>query len=241
VPDISVKDQVKKLVELQKVDGEIYDLKKRLKENPTRIEVLKNQFESTKAHLHELEENAKNIQVKRKDSEIDLQAREDDITKANTVLATLKTNKEYQAKITEIENIKADKSILEEKILESYDESDVLNAEIEKEKSKVAEEEKVYLSQKKEVEDEAKVAEDRIKVLEGQRNQGVPEIDGELLKRYEKILENKNGCAIVSIQGMSCGGCYMNITAQMLNAIKMQDNIISCEMCTRILYIEDDH
>lgn len=237
---VSIRDQVKKLVEIQKLDGEIYDLNKEIKEKPERIDQLKEQFETKKARLKSLEDKVKNVVVARKDFEIELQSKEGVIAKANSDLNQLKTNKEYAAKIKEIEGIKADKSIVEENILKSYDEADAIHAEIEKEKVVVADREKEYLSKKKEIEDELAVLKDRVKVLMGQRNQIAPDIDPGILVQYEKILEHKEGRAIVPVNGTSCGGCFMNVMPQTVNQIKMKSELIRCEYCSRYIYIEED-
>ncbi len=237
---ISVKDQIKKLVDLQKIDAEIYNVNTGLTEKPALIEELKGKFEATKAHLNQLEGTFKNIQLKRKELELEMKAKEDDIAKANSQLTQLKTNKEYQAKLNEIENIKADKSIIEEKILLSYDETDAIQAQIGKEKVAVAAQEKQYLARKKEIEDDIKLMEDRVKVLESQRKQLLPGVDRTLLNRYEKILAHKNGLGIAPITDSSCGGCHMNVPPQTINAIKMHDQLIECEICQRIMYLEDD-
>lgn len=241
MPDISVRDQIKKIVELQKIDGEIHNLKIELKEKPIILSQLKEGFELRKGALTELEGKLKTVQVARKEKELELKAREDEIAKANAQLSQIKTNKEYTAKISEIEHINADKSIIEEKILVSYDESDAVSAEIEKEKVKVDEEEKKYLDKKKQTEGDIKVIEDRIKVLDSQRKQATEGIDPSFLNRYERILNHKDGIAIVPVQGEgSCGGCFMNVTPQKLNVIRMNQELIECEMCSRILYLEDD-
>lgn len=240
VTQISVKDQIKKFVDLQKIDAEIYNVNMGLTEKPALIEELKKKFEASKAHLNQLEEKFKGIQLKRKEFELELKGKEDDIARANTQLSQLKTNKEYHAKLTEIASIKADKSIAEEKILLSYDEGDAVQSGIGKEKVVVAAEEKQYLARKSEVEDEMRLMEDRVKVLESQRKQQLPGVDRVLLNRYEKILAHKNGLAIVPVRESSCGGCYMNVTQQTINTIKMHDQLIECEICQRILYLEDD-
>ena len=240
MPDLSVKDQIKKIVELQKVDGEKYNLNIKLKDKPAALEQFKAEFESHKEELKVQEEKSKAIQIDRKEKELELNSKEDEIAKANADLSQIKTNKEYTAKITEIEHIKADLSIIEEKILLSFEESDSINAEIEKEKVKVTEEEERYLAKKKEVEDDIKVIEDRIKVLESQHEQAVPGIDNEYLSRYERILKHKNGLALVPVDSGSCGGCQINITPQQVNTIKMNEQLVFCEMCARILYLEDD-
>jgi len=240
VTQISVKDQIKKLVDLQKVDAEIYTVQMGLTEKPAIIEELKNKFEATKAHLNHLEEKFKGIQLKRKELELEMKSKEDDIAKANSQLTQLKTNKEYTAKLNEIASIKADKSIVEEKILLSYDEADVVQSEISKEKVVVEAQEKQYLSRKKEIEDEIKVMEDRVRVLESQRKQQLPGVDRTLLNRYEKILAHKDGLGIAPLHGNACGGCHMNVPQQTINAIKMHDQLIECEICQRIMYLEDD-
>jgi hypothetical protein len=240
VVNVSIKDQIRKLIELQEVDGEIYTLKKSLEEKPVYLAELKSRFEEKKATLKGLEEKAKTILLSRKAKEGDLQAKEEATIKANGQLSQLKTNKEYQAKITEIENIKADKSIIEEQILISYDEGDKVNAEVDKEKKLLAQEETTYLGEKSKIEEEVKGLQDKIKVLQNKRHQMTPGVDPANLAIYERILGKKEGVAIVPVRGSSCGGCYMNVTPQMLNEIKMHDRFVSCESCNRILYIEED-
>lgn len=240
VTQISIKDQIKKLVDLQKIDAEIYNVQAGLTEKPALIEESKKKFESAKANLNQLEEKFKGIQLKRKGLELEMKSKEDDIVKANTQLTQLKTNKEYQVKLNEIVSIKADQSIFEEKILLSYDEADGIQGEIGKEKVVVAAQEKQYLARKKEIEDEIKLMEDRVNVLESQRKQLLPDVDRTLLNRYEKILAHKDGLGIAPLNGTSCGGCHMNVPQQTINAIKMHDQLIECEICQRIMYLEDD-
>ena len=81
---------------------------------------------------------------------------------------------------------------------------------------------------------------DRISVLESQRNQLTPSVHPDYLRRYDKILQNKDGLAIVPIKNHACGGCFMNVTEQLLNQIKMHEQIASCDMCARMLYLEED-
>jgi len=240
VTQISIKDQIKKLVDLQKIDAEIYNVNTGLTEKPALIEELKGKFAASKAHLNQLEEKFKGIQLKRKELELEMKAREDAIAKSNIQLTQLKTNKEYQTKLNEIASIKADQSIIEEKILLSYDEADAVQAEIGKEKVALGAEEKQYLARKKEIEDDIKLMEDRVKVLESQRKQQLPGVDRVLLNRYEKVLAHKDGLGIAPINDNSCGGCHMNVPPQTINAIKMHDQLIECEICQRIMYLEDD-
>jgi predicted nucleic acid-binding Zn-ribbon protein len=231
---------LKKLVDLQKIDKEIYRLNRDLEEQPGHLARLKEQFESKQVHLKKLEENLKTVQVSRNTLEVDLQAKEDAIAKANTQLSQIKTNKEYTAKLSEIESIKSDKSIIEEKILKLYDEADIVKASVVQEKKVLAQEEQSYISRKKELEDSMKEIEDRVKVLQGQKAQMTPDVDRTILSRYDRIVAHKAGVAIVPVTGGVCHGCFMNVPAQVINEIKSHKEIIYCEICSRILYLEED-
>ncbi len=239
VTSVSIKEQIKKLVELQKLDFDIYSLKRDLEEKPARIEELKDQFEQKKATLKQYEEKLKGLQVNQKSYELDLKQKEDLIVKADQSLGMLKTNKEYQARLYEMESFKADQSIIEEKLLLLFDEVEAARKKIEQEKTVVIQEEKKYQQEKKIVDDEIAVIKDRVHVLESQRNQLAPGVHPDYLRRYEKILQNKDGLAIVAIKNHACGGCYMNVTEQLLNEIKMHEQVVSCDQCARMLYLED--
>lgn len=240
MPTVSLKDQLKRLVELQTIDVEIYQFKRELEEKPRLLEESHRKYEEKKSGLKALEEKLKALQVERKSKELDLQASEIDLVKANSQLGLLKTNKEYQAKLTEIESLKADKSVVEEKILLLYDEVDSTSAAINKEKGFLTEEEKKYLTQKKQIEDTIAAIKEKLKILRDVRTQITPNVEKIFLSRYERILENKGGLAIAAVKGNSCGGCFMSITDQMINEIKIHERLVSCEMCARILYLEDD-
>jgi predicted nucleic acid-binding Zn-ribbon protein len=235
----SVKAQLRKLVDLQKVDTEIYEYKNQLKDKPALVQELKTQYESKKAHLHELESRMKTLLVERKSFELEMQDQEQKIAKAAAGVSALKTNKEYQARLYEIENMKADLSLIEEKIIESFDKTDALAKEVDAEKAVLAVEEKAYLEKKKEVDDLVIQLEDAIQKIDVNRRELLPGIDKDLLSRYERILENKHGSALVPVLGMACGGCYMNVTAQTINRIRIAEEIVICEMCARMLYLED--
>ena len=81
---------------------------------------------------------------------------------------------------------------------------------------------------------------DQLKVKESQRSRIAPEVRPDHLSRYERILQNKDGMGIVKVVDHSCGGCFMHLTEQVQNELKKYEQIITCDMCARILYLEDD-
>jgi predicted nucleic acid-binding Zn-ribbon protein len=236
----NLKDQIRKLVELQVMDEEIFRYKRELHQKPAQLESLKTEFDSKKVKLKGLEDKCKSIQVSQKELELDLKAKEEGIARADASLGLLKTNKEYQARLLEIENMKADRSIVEEKILLGYDEVDAAKKSVETEKAAVVQYEKDYNAQKKQVDDDLSIISDKLKVKESQRARIAPEVRPDFLKRYERVLNNKDGLGIVKVIDHTCGGCYMHLTEQVLNELKKFEDIITCDMCARILYLADE-
>jgi len=236
----NLKDQIRKLVELQIMDEEIFRFKRELREKPAELEALKEEFESKKVKLKSLEDKLKVIQVTQKNLELDLKTKEEGIAKADSSLSLLKTNKEYQARLLEIENLKADKSIVEEKILLGYDEVDAARKTMEAEKATVAQYEKDFNNQKKLVDDSVAIIGDQLKVKESQRTRIAPEVRPDFLSRYERILKNKDGLGIVKVLDHACGGCYMHLTEQAMNELRKYEQIISCDQCARMLYLADE-
>jgi len=240
VADKNLKDQIRKLIELQVMDEEIFRFRRELRDKPVELEALKEEFETKKGTLKVLEDKLKSIQVAQKELELDLKSKEDGITKADGSLSLLKTNKEYQARLLEIENLKADKSIVEEKILLGYDQVDAAKKAMEAEKAVVAQYEKDYTAKKKQVDDDVAVITDQLKVKESQRVRIAPEVRPDYLSRYERILKNKDGMGIAMVVDQTCRGCFMHLTEQALNELKKYEQIISCDQCARILYLPED-
>ncbi len=237
---ISLKDQLRKLIEIQILDEQIFLQKTVLKERPLEIEELRQQFEAKKITLKSLEDKLKVIQVRQKDLDNDLKSKEVDIAKLDGSLMLLKTNKEYTSRLLEIENQKADKSLIEEKILIGFDDVEAARKAVDAERSVVAQYEKDFLATKKDVEAAIVIAQDQIKVKGSQRERLTPEVRPDILSRYERIMNNKEGIGIVKIENSNCCGCNMHITEQALNQVRICDQLVQCDSCARILYLPEE-
>ena len=234
-----LKSQITELVRLQTIDSEIYVLKNEKESKPKEIQAIDAAFEEKEKHLAGLEAALLDFQKQRKGNELELASKEEGTKKLETQLYQLKTNKEYQVMLQQIQDAKADGSVIEDQILGLFEQADKTKNEIAQEKQRLQEEEKVTQGGKKEIQDRIKEIDDRIVQLEAQRKQIIPGIDKKVLSQYERILLNRDALAIVSVQGNSCGGCNMLVPPQVINLIRMYEHIITCEVCNRILYIEN--
>ncbi|MDD5775478.1 MAG: C4-type zinc ribbon domain-containing protein [Candidatus Omnitrophica bacterium] len=237
----TLKNQLENLLQLQAVDTQIYTLTEEKKAKPAQVEALRLQFEDKKKSLAALEKAYLDAQKEKKDRELEFASKEENTKKLQGQLYQLKTNKEYNTMLQQIQDSKADASMVEDRILEAMDKIDRAKRAVDEEQKKLSEEEKAFLSQKTKVEGELKEIEGRLAQLESQRKQIAPGIDKHILTQYNRILKSRDGLAIVAVKDSSCLGCHMSVPPQVINLIQMYDHIITCEVCNRILYIPNDH
>jgi uncharacterized protein len=236
----SIKEQIGLLIDLQVIDGQIYDMSKEKASMPGYLKSIDDALEFKKTNIKHAEENLKNIQLKQKEKEGNLQQKEEQIKKLQGQLYMLKTNKEYSTMLAEIEGVKTDNSLIEEDIIKFMD-------EIELAKKKILDEKEIFKTEEADAQREKEIVslksreiEVKLSELNEKRNTITPNMEKQILFRYEKILKNKDGLAIVHIEESSCGGCHMNLPPQVISEVKLREDIVVCGNCLRILYIEDN-
>ena len=184
----TLKDVLTLLYKLQQKDIEIFELKKKLKILPEiivkkekQIMQVKNDFEIKKAEYVKLNSL-------KKEKEALLTTKEATIEKHTLDLNTIKANDLYKNCLLEIEKAKADKSALEDEILQ-------LMEDIDKE---IVEANNVIGNTK-----------ENIVLMQQEREEFAKSIDKNVLSQYERIREGRDGQGLATIEGDSCSGCNM--------------------------------
>lgn len=234
-----ISENIQSLKEAQELDSQIYEAKLILEEIPKKKAQLNEELELEKTALADLETASKNMHLKLKEKELKLSDKEEQVKKFDGQLSQVKTNKEYSALQQEISSLKADNSILEEEILHVLDEVDAAKEETAKEKHKLDEISKAYGIKEKELATEET---NHRAVLENalqKRKEVIAKLPADVSDLYNRIIEKKHGLALVSVVGDTCGACQMQLRPQLLNDIRLGENIVTCENCSRILYFEE--
>ena len=233
-----VLDQLKALMELQKLDSQIYRLQADLRLKPAEIARLREEHSRLAQGLQAVEGKVKVLEVRRNERETDLGQKEEQIKKLSVQLFQVKTNKEYSAMQKEIEGVKADKSVLEEEILKLMEEVEGARAQMKREREALKEEETKLTAAVARIEEEAQSAKGSLQELQSARSAITPRVDPVILSQYERILSKKEGMALVPVRGDACGGCFMNLPPQLINEVHLGTRLVLCESCARILYVE---
>jgi len=236
---INIEEQIKLLVELQGLDTRIFKFEEDLESIPRKIAEMEDHFKEKSANLKSLEDGVKLLQVKRKEREGDLQAKEEAVKKFQSQMYQVKTNKEYTAFQEEIARAKADGSLIEEDIIKMFDQIDIENKKIAEEKDYLKKEESVLAEEKKKLNEEVARIKVELEGLKAQRTALAGKVDPTMLPKYERIVSSKGGLAVVPVANDSCQGCFRIMPPQVINEIRMKSALIFCENCARILYIDE--
>ena len=234
-----LEDDIKKLVKLQEVDKDLFRLKADIDSIPLKIKALDDAFSEKQKILKEIEDELRKVQLKRKEREIELETKENSIKKLQVQLYQVKTNKEYSALETEIGGLRADASVLEEEIIGYLDKVDELNKNTAEKKKGLESEKSSVESEKSRVKSELDSMNSKFTDLQKQRDEITSGIPKEVLSKYNKILQNKDGLALVKIVDGACQGCFMSMPPQVISEVKLRKDLVCCENCLRILYIDD--
>lgn len=236
-----MQNQLELLKQLQYIDNTIAKIEKSTLEFPIKMKQLEKEFERRKQKLEKEKAALEEIQGERRKKEQRLRLETERMQKSQDKLLLVKTNKEYQAVLKEIDDVKQTNSDLETEILIHMETADKLAQEIK-------EQEIHYRTWLKEFERQTMILQSEVEKsgeeLENQRRlrmEVVGKIDPDVIKRYEMLREKRQGLAVVSIRDGLCQGCNMNIPPQKFLEIRKNDNtIMDCPFCSRILYFDEN-
>ena len=179
---------------------------------------------------------------------MDLRTKEEHVSKLRTSLNSAKTNKEYAAILTQLNGLKADNAKVEEQVLVVMQDTEALIEEETKAKEHVAQEEARLEEMKKFTAEEISRLDGMIETLAAQRAEAAKSVPALALTAFERIAGNYDGegMANIEIHGNKapydyvCGGCYMTLNAEHVNALRTRDEIRTCDNCQRILYLKEE-
>lgn len=229
-------DELRILIGLQELDTELFRLKEKRTEIPRRIESLQSSLKKGKDILEAERSEYERLKKLKKGKDMVLDDGLERLKKLKARVSEIKTNKEYQAHIKEIETAQTENRGIEDEILSLMERIEDSYKLVEAEEKRYAEVGKRLEEDRREYEEEEKMIQGEITVLEDKRETVVSKIRQELYDNYSKILKVGKGIAVVPIKDGSCTGCHMSLPPQMINDVRKNEEINECSNCHRILY-----
>ncbi|GMT42870.1 MAG: hypothetical protein IEMM0002_1281 [bacterium] len=231
------------LLELQKRDNEIVRFDDLLKALPLEI---RQHSASLDAAKNEHDKFLKTVEEKnrlRLAKEREVEEKITGMAKAKTKLPNVKTNAEYKAVLTEIENMKNAVTHLEDEQLTLMEELEESREGEQHLKKKIEEEEINFARLKTGNEAEIKKIEKEKEECQKQRSDLAVRVDPGHLGHYEKLFTARSHKAVVELVGSEkenfCSACHQKVMPRLAVEIRSRINLHKCQHCVRFLYFPE--
>ncbi|OEU59968.1 MAG: hypothetical protein BBJ57_08280 [Desulfobacterales bacterium PC51MH44] len=233
----NMKEQIDILIRLQRTETETDRIKSTLIAVSKRFESLDAGLKEFERTMEDQESIINELKKKYRNFESDTKMNLDRVKKTQAKLRSVKTNKEYQSFLKEIEDVNAKNSKIEDKMIECLDRMDETEKIIATKKDEYLQLSERVKSEKETINQEAEQGKKKLAELETDRKVDSGMVDSELLKKYFMIKEqNQGGLAIVPVKDAVCHGCNVNLPPQLYNELHRCDTLRFCPNCHRIIY-----
>ena len=234
-----VKAELEKLIDLQKTDTNIRRLKKSIETADERRASIEQEFEQHAFSIREIQANRDRLHAERADLDKQIAENKTYLERADRNLKHAQNQKEYETAMRETDALQKQITAFEAQVIEKMTGIE----EVEKELESRAEEINSLDAKKDEALGafDAEVAADREELDQElkKRHDVFVTLPAQLASVYNRLAQrSRDGVAVAEVVNGSCSACFMSLRPQMQVEVKRGDQIITCESCTRILYMQ---
>jgi predicted nucleic acid-binding Zn-ribbon protein len=235
-----MRETIEKLLILQDRDRKIRRVKGELAHIEPERQALKAKSANAEAGLDRAKTRGKEIESKRKELELEVETKKQQIIKyANQQFQTRK-NEEYRALAHEIDTCKADIIKIEDREIELMEQGEAAQKEVARASQGANESRRLGEDQLAQLATREQNLKKELIELEANREELAGAVDDIARSRYERLVKNKGENVVVGVQHGVCGGCHMKLQPQLLVSCQAQQELITCSNCGRILYYTRD-
>lgn len=233
------------LLALQDVELQIVDIRRQLAAKQRSVARQTAKLRQAEHNLTEGRADLRNTQVAADGADLDLKSRDTVVNRLRDNLNTVRTNKEYAAVLSQLNNEKADRTRVENRALELMNEVEnkrKLMAELE---AAVQEETRRLATLQGQLDQAQASFAERLGALQKQRDAAAERLDAKTIDLFNRISERYEGEVMARLvqvhprrQEYSCDGCNMSLAAERANALMTRDEVLTCDSCGRILHLD---
>ena len=226
------------LIKLQDIDTKLKDIDDLLGDLPVKVEDLNLQEEEMKNNLLNKKNRLKELEVDMHKKEVGIASLDDKVSKLKDQLFLVTNNKQYDALITEIDHFKSEKTDYEDVLLEYLEEKEETTESIEKIGNDLENLSESLVIRREKLQSIIEESAEEKLLLNKQREKNIQDIDQNTLTIYDRVIEARNGLAVVKLEGYACGGCGAHIPPQIVSEVRAKLSVHTCGVCGRFLYYD---
>lgn len=231
-----MKEKLKNLIELQRVESETATIKSKLNSVAHTLEGLDaSVFDSVK-ELQEIQIRLDELQKQYRRHESDILMNQSRVKKSREKLGYVKNNKEYQSTLKEIEDMQLKNSLVEDEMIAVLEQIETIEQSIDSKKSEIVKIKAQVDIEKKTIQQDMIQNQQRLARLESDADKISQQVEPELLRKYKLVKDQARGIAIAAVNNAVCQGCNLNIPSQMYDKLQRSETLTMCPHCQRIIY-----
>jgi uncharacterized protein len=234
------------LLKLQSVETQLATVRSRLRARENTVKAEQRKIDALREQHDGLHQELLTRRASADELDLDLKQKEEEITKLRTSLNSARTNKEYSAVLTQINTFRADNAKVEELALQKMQEAEEVKALSEQLEAQIAEENRTLEEMVNNNAGEIERLSGMMTELQGQRDDASAGVAPGVLGTFDRMVERYEGeaMAVIDASGKkppytyTCGGCFMSLNPEHVNALQVVDEIRTCDNCGRILHLD---
>jgi hypothetical protein len=228
-------EAIEQLQALQALDLQLEECRKLVEGFPADLAALEQEHAREQSAMEQEREGLAQLQKDRRRKEGGLQDGEAQLKKSQAKLNAVKTNKEYEATLKEIEGLRGKNSALEEEILLLYDEIEAAEAKLQEREKTWQDYERKFQEGKRALAERRDQAEAEAKELAARRAELTARLAESELALYERLRRSLGDPVVVPAEKEVCTACNRMMPAQLYIQVLKNEQVIHCPHCGRYL------
>lgn len=230
------KEDVDVLVQLQEIEKGVNRIRKVLEGVESEIDSRRKKRRDAENELNTLEAQLTEVRGLYREFENEVKDRDVRLKKSEEYIKNVKTNTEYQTLLREIDDNRKRNSETESQMIEYLDQIEKKEKEVVESRGRLDTIVKTTEREISEIESNCVSERKELAVITAKRDEVAVKVKPRLLDRFNKILLQSSGIAIVPLTNTTCGGCFMNIPPQKFIEIQRGESLNFCPQCHRMVY-----
>lgn len=236
---------LEELRKLQSLEIQLVTIRRTHETKVRQLEYHQKQVRLIEEKLQANKNQAREVQMKIDELALDAAAKEEAINKHRQALNKAKTNKEYAAILAAMNTEKADNTKTDDATLKLMEELAKVKAEgeqIEAEKAKLLEQ---VARADQNVKGYLEECNGELQRLRKEREAVAASMNVQTVDVFNRVAHRHEGEALAMVakprpkrDEFICGGCNITVTLEVVNALHTKDEIQTCKVCGRILYLD---
>ena len=223
---------------LHRMHRQLADLAEQLAAGPRAVAARTRQVQAVEAKKAAAADDVKKAKLAADQKQLQLRSAETKIADLEAKLNACKTNREYQTLGDQIAADRMATKVLEDEILEALERIDVLKPTVPAAEAEIETAKKLLAEADAKVKAESGRLEAEVARIRGDLQTAEKDLAADVREKYDRVVKQKGADGMSAVDGQTCGGCYQQLTGNMLSDVLL-GRIIICRSCGRLLYLPE--